>query len=290
MMSVKIAPLICVLVLHYLPAVLPRTITAKSQHLCDLFNYNPPSLVAIRIGIKATPGRSLSRTHCISTLVPLRGGGRGMGSEASNGTQVPAVPAEAVGVLSSEGLQLRRVNWQDDKSNGLGSSAAIPQPTMGNDHSTLGADGTGEEEDDSFASLDTSENGDAQANGEAAETTPAQEKLWMACKSGDDAHIYRLVRVEGADVNARDPAFGLWTACHYAAQAGSSRVVEALWRLGADINTLNGAGAAPLCLAAAEGHVSLIQKLVSKGADANATNVYGRCPTYPSTSNMIAHK
>jgi ankyrin repeat protein len=216
--------------------------------------------------------------------VRLRGGGAG--SDAA--PRMPRVPAEAVGLLSSAGLQLRAVNWHDAQD-GPGPAADAAAPRMSDGDDGAADDGAAREDDDddddSFASLASSdEDGDgAEEYGRAI--APAQVQLWAACKSGDDAGIYRLVRAEDADVDARDPSFGLWTACHYAAHAGRSRVLEALWRLGANIDARNGAGFTPLAIAAAEGHVSLVQKLVAKGADVTATSEYGSTALHQAALN-----
>jgi hypothetical protein len=218
------------------------------------------------------------------SLASLRGGGGGGWSEAS----MPRIPADAVGLLSSSGLQLRAVNWQAAQDDPR-PAADSAEPRMSDGEGAAAHDVAGEDDDDSFASLVSSDqDGDedgAKPAGESDTVTPAQEQLWAACKRGDDAAIYRLVRTEGADVNARDPSFGLWTACHYAAHAGRSRVVEALWRLGANIDAGNGAGSTPLAIAAAEGHVSLVQKLVAKGANVTATSEYGSTALHQAALN-----
>ena len=224
----------------------------------------------------AVPARQPSAAR-----VRLRGGGAG--SDAA--PRMPRVPAEAVGLLSSAGLQLRAVNWHDAQD-GPGPAADAAAPRMSDGDDGAADDGAArEDDDDSFASLASSdEDGDgAEEYGRAI--APAQVQLWAACKSGDDAGIYRLVRAEDADVDARDPSFGLWTACHYAAHAGRSRVLEALWRLGANIDARNGAGFTPLAIAAAEGHVSLVQKLVAKGADVTATSEYGSTALHQAALN-----
>jgi hypothetical protein len=223
--------------------------------------------------------------HSLPTISPrslasLRGGGGGAGSEAS----MPRIPADAVGLLSSSGLQLRAVNWQAAQDDPRPAADAA-EPRMSDGEGVAAHDVAGEDDDDSFASLASSDEDGAQRAGESDTVTPAQEQLWEACKRGDDAAIYRLVRTEGADVNARDPSFGLWTACHYAAHAGRSRVVEALWRLGANIDAGNGAGSTPLAIAAAEGHVSLVQKLVAKGANVTATSEYGSTALHQAALN-----
>ena len=191
----------------------------------------------------------------------LRGGGEGK--------QEARIPEDALGVMSSKGLQLRPVRWPDE-------GPSLAPETNTTEVSALrrpGAEDTGEDSN-SFSSEATSEDYQAAEPG-LTEIKPAQAELWAASRDGDGAAIDRLVKACGADIDAHDPEFGLWTACHYAACAGRLRIMQTLWRLGADIDACNGAGSAPLCLAASEGHLSLVQKLVSWGADINATNLQG---------------
>ena len=228
------------------------------------------------------------------------GGGRGRGAD------VPRVPSEAVGVFAPHGLQLRPVKWPSEEARAKmsdgedsdGSGAAAAAPGGGDSCSSLDS-GSSEAAAEDEGQSDTSSDADISPTVQAA-----QAQLWNACQDGDDKQIYTAVREAGADVNAHDHAFGGWTACHYAARSGRSRVMQILWTLGelkrkrhdiddsaqrdhvsltcpmtrdagADMNARDDAGGTPLSLAAAEGHVSLVEKLVHHGAWVNASNKHG---------------
>jgi ankyrin repeat protein len=341
-----------------------------------------PRTFSCRLALSADPFSSILWMAGVPRQARHMSGLRGGGEE------MPRIPADAVGIMSATGLQLRKVNWQG--SNHDPNSATAFEPTMSDGEGGETDDGAIERgsqaareltrdgeadkdkitrstwssvkerllrqlmaegfsrraavraivgavtnDDDDWCSVECfsddsnsdedqgneeegsaaegseeegSEEGQAEeeelarknaeekawllkkAEEEAAEeddfdVQPVQFELWEACKNSDDAAIFRLVREHGADVNARDPSFGLWTACHHAAQTGRSRVVETLWRLGADINICNEVGSSPLHIAAAEGHVSLVQMLVAKGANVNATNTCGSTALHQAALN-----
>jgi hypothetical protein len=243
----------------------------KTTHLKGVPGPIPPLASAGRLAECSTEMACVSNTIACSFRrhLSLRGGGLGAGAGWGN---TPHVPAEAVGILSANGLQLRAVNWPE-KHDGPGSSDD-DGPEMSDEVGVEDEhDVDGEQSDDSTSVDDVS--GEGSPEPEAPEVTPAQAQLWEACRRGDDKAIYQAVRTMGADINAQDPTFGLWTACHYAACVGRSRVIQILWALGADINARNRAGATPLFLAAAEGHVSLVRKLAVSGSNVNATNRQG---------------
>ncbi|KAJ1480507.1 ankyrin repeat-containing domain protein [Baffinella frigidus] len=104
--------------------------------------------------------------------------------------------------------------------------------------------------------------------------------LWEAAKSGDDETIQELLRTGGAEVESRDPREGGWTALHHAARGGKGRSAAMLLRFGAAVDARNDKDATPLALAAAEGHLAMIQKLVASGAEVDAGNVYGSTPLH----------
>ncbi|XP_051964960.1 cyclin-dependent kinase 4 inhibitor C-like [Xyrauchen texanus] len=66
----------------------------------------------------------------------------------------------------------------------------------------------------------------------------------------------------GADPNARDP-FGCLTISHDAARDGYLDTLQVLVMNGADVNLLDSKGNLPLHLAAQEGHLGVVQYLVS---------------------------
>jgi hypothetical protein len=94
--------------------------------------------------------------------------------------------------------------------------------------------------------------------------------------------------VEGVDVNAifKDS----WTPLHMAAEGGHREMVDLLIAKGADINATAGAGDGvgwtPLHMAAEGGHKKVVELLILKGADINVKNGDDRTPL----DDAIKHK
>lgn len=199
-----------------------------------------------------------SRTR---TVLRLRGAGndRSEGSGKDNSLHSP----ETVGLMSSQGLLARPSAFDQ-----------VGEATQGG---SLGADGQAKmcDEDESSA-----RESDGYVEISEEEFRKNQD-LWEAVKKGDDLEIERLVQ-DGANLECCDPDFGDWTAMHYAAQAGRSRIVTCLIRLGADVDSVNERMSTPLSVAAAEGHISIVQKLVARGADVDAPNKWGITPLHRS--------
>ena len=86
--------------------------------------------------------------------------------------------------------------------------------------------------------------------------------------------------VEGVDVNAKFKDG--WTPLHMASEGGHREIVDLLIAKGADINATAGAGDGvgwtPLHEAAEGGHKKVVELLILKGADINAKNGDGRTP------------
>ena len=86
--------------------------------------------------------------------------------------------------------------------------------------------------------------------------------------------------VEGVDVNAKFKDG--WTPLHMAAEGGHREIVDLLIAKGADINATagwgDGVGWTPLHMAAEEGHKKVVELLILKGADINVKNGDGRTP------------
>ena len=87
--------------------------------------------------------------------------------------------------------------------------------------------------------------------------------------------------VEGVDVNAKYKDG--WTPLHMAAEGGHREIVDLLIAKGADINATAGAGGdgegwTPLHEAAEKGHKEVVGLLILKGADINVENGDGRAP------------
>ena len=86
----------------------------------------------------------------------------------------------------------------------------------------------------------------------------------------DDSQLVQQLLMRGFDVNTADPngQNGLTIALH----EPSLRVAETLinWPK-TDLNALNAQGESPLMLASLKGHLGLVEKMITKGADVNKT-------------------
>ena len=96
--------------------------------------------------------------------------------------------------------------------------------------------------------------------------------------------------VEGVDVNAKFKDG--WTPLHMAAEGGHREIVDLLIAKGADINATagwgDGVGWTPLHMAAEEGHKKVVELLILKGADINVKNGDGRTPLDLAIKHMNA--
>uniref|UniRef100_G3PAT9 Cyclin-dependent kinase inhibitor 2C (p18, inhibits CDK4) n=1 Tax=Gasterosteus aculeatus aculeatus TaxID=481459 RepID=G3PAT9_GASAC len=90
---------------------------------------------------------------------------------------------------------------------------------------------------------------------------------------GSTAVIEALLRA-GADPNLRDPVLGL-TVMHDAAREGFADSVRVLLAYGADPNLVDDTGNLPLHLAATEGHLEATRQLIAATADPRAPNGLG---------------
>ncbi len=75
------------------------------------------------------------------------------------------------------------------------------------------------------------------------------------------------------------------TPLHTAAYGGKLNIVQLLVSRGADVNATTPLGAAPLHGSALAGHEAVVEFLVAKGANVNSANRYGYTPLYNATSN-----
>jgi ankyrin repeat protein len=104
--------------------------------------------------------------------------------------------------------------------------------------------------------------------------------LMRAAADGAGGRVLRCLVAARADVNARDAADGR-TALYLAAEYGHADAVEALARLGGDVNAAAYPGAfdaTPMWIAAQEGHTPVIEALGRLGADVNRVAKDGRTP------------
>jgi len=111
--------------------------------------------------------------------------------------------------------------------------------------------------------------------------------LFWACGLAGDLDIVKLLVENGAEVNGRgfegmkwgSMLFGNYTNLHRAAHTGHAHIVEYLLDKGANINatcTRWDAGFTPLHFAARKGHLNVVKVLLAKGADANLKTKEGR--------------
>ena len=108
--------------------------------------------------------------------------------------------------------------------------------------------------------------------------TAAAEKdnLWTAAREGDPAAVERHL-ADGADIEGKDPAFGV-TPLGWAALAGRVEVAERLLRNGADVHGRGKDGGTPLHAAAFLGRAEVAGLLLRHGADPAAENHRGETP------------
>jgi ankyrin repeat protein len=106
--------------------------------------------------------------------------------------------------------------------------------------------------------------------------------LMRAAADGAGARVLRCLVAARADVNCREAKLGR-TALWHAAWFGHAEAVEALARLGGDVDSAAEPGAfdvTPAWIAAQEGHTGVIEALGRHGADVNRAGKDGRTPVY----------
>jgi hypothetical protein len=104
--------------------------------------------------------------------------------------------------------------------------------------------------------------------------------LMHAAADGAGSLVLRSLVAARAELEARD--VDERTALYIAAEGGHADVVEALGRLGADVNAVayQGFDATPVFIAAQEGHVDVVEALGRLGADVNRATLDGRTPVF----------
>jgi hypothetical protein len=120
----------------------------------------------------------------------------------------------------------------------------------------------------------------ARADVDAREARLDRTALFLAAQFGHAEAVEALARL-GGDVNATlKPGVMDATPMFIAAQEGYTAVIEALGRLGADVNLAAKDGRTPVNLAAQGGHTAAIEALGKLGADVNRAAMDGRTPVY----------
>ena len=101
-------------------------------------------------------------------------------------------------------------------------------------------------------------------------------KLIEACKSGDLAHVKKLIK-EGYSVN-KAPVKSLRTPLLEASYRGHSDIVGYLLEQNADVNKTDDFGVSILHYTCQNGHLDIVNMLLSKGADIGAVDINGYTP------------
>ena len=106
---------------------------------------------------------------------------------------------------------------------------------------------------------------------------PADISIHQAVFDGNIAAVKQHLDA-GAEVDAKDDKF-VGTFLHWAAAGGQNEIVELLIAKGADVNATDGDGDTPLHLAGNNTATKEVAELlIAKGADVNAKNNVGDTP------------
>jgi len=97
--------------------------------------------------------------------------------------------------------------------------------------------------------------------------------LMLAAQRGDEKIVDLLLK-SGARVNDR-PGNNLWTSLHYAAFEGKRPIVERLLDAGADIDALTPNLSDALMLAARNGHIDIVRRLLRTPISLDRRNDHG---------------
>lgn len=109
--------------------------------------------------------------------------------------------------------------------------------------------------------------------------TPNEKAMIKAAKTGDIAKLNELLDSDPALTNARDTDGS--TPLHCASWKGIVPVVELLLKRGAEVNATNQNdhwGDTPLHAAAHGNQKAVAELLIANGADVNRVSAYGRTP------------
>ena len=102
--------------------------------------------------------------------------------------------------------------------------------------------------------------------------------MFGAVQAGNLAAVFRFLDVKGIDLEQRSPVTGL-TALLLAAETGHLSIVELLLNRGADIDATDEQGRTALFLATERGHVDIVSLLLEKGCDTEVTDdLHGQTP------------
>ena len=103
-----------------------------------------------------------------------------------------------------------------------------------------------------------------------------ESPLMYAALRGHEG-IVRDMLTRQAQVNPEAPA---WSALHYAALRGHVGIIDVLLERGANVNSVSENGTTPLMLAASEGRLEAVQRLLKRGADPRLESDGARTATW----------
>jgi uncharacterized protein len=98
--------------------------------------------------------------------------------------------------------------------------------------------------------------------------------------SGGGSHGLGIVRSGWPERGYQEPTPGEMTALQYAARDGRLEMARTLIAANAQVNLVEANGVSPLVMATANNHIDVAQLLLEHGADANATDWWGRTPLW----------
>jgi uncharacterized protein len=98
--------------------------------------------------------------------------------------------------------------------------------------------------------------------------------------SGGGSHGLGIVRSGWPERGYQEPTPGEMTALLYAARDGRLEMARTLIAANAQVNQVEANGVSPLVMATANNHIDVAQLLLEHGADANATDWWGRTPLW----------
>jgi ankyrin repeat protein len=123
--------------------------------------------------------------------------------------------------------------------------------------------------------------------GKTSEELKAAESIWHAIEIGNINAVEKHLDA-GIDVNATGSKWREVPLLHAATKSGHKGVVGLLISKGADVNATNVWGDTSLHVAASSGHKEIANLLISKGVDVNSTDKAGNTPLHDVTSVEIA--
>ena len=101
--------------------------------------------------------------------------------------------------------------------------------------------------------------------------------LHLACKSGDIKTVEKILSRKNVDINAREKQYGS-RPLHWAAGQGHLEIVDLLLQKGADINATDNDNITPLHVAVGKKQKDVVRYLLDKKANPNLKDAKGDTP------------